>query len=143
MSYIQDIKSLSIQNVLVFVFLFGSTLAPGILIIYLCNNDLFNTLGAFKLVLLAMSLTVPLLTLRTTFSVAWHKEDADVEDVLIVGLILTCITLYGQVVHAYLFDLSFRGFLGTCVVLDGVMWISALVVGAKRFIWKRWKNNTR
>lgn len=79
---IQELKHLTWRQGLVSLFIFLGSLAPGALVIFVFDRELFMALDTFKLVLLALAITLPVSLINifcaSVFSEAidkeWHTE---------------------------------------------------------------------
>ena len=75
---IQDLKQLTWRQGIITLFVFLGSLAPGALVIFVFDRELFMALDAFKLVLLSLAITLPVSLINifcaSTFSEAFDKE---------------------------------------------------------------------
>lgn len=117
MTIISDLKSIDGYFTATLIMLFLSTVAPGVLVIYLFLPELFINLEAFKLTLFSASLGLPVYSLNffilTLLSLQGGKTINDVGFQLtsLLSSFLSCFTLYVLLLIAYGLNLKFSYFL--------------------------------
>lgn len=127
----QWLFSLKVSNLAKILFVIASTLIPGILIIYHFKNKDFYTLSSFKLILLAVAITVPIFMVNMLISTL--QEDIWVGDkeervqfmFFTSGLITSC-NVYMAFVTSYFRNYNFKAFLTQVVVIEVVY---AIILG--------------
>jgi len=118
MSNIGEFANLDLRRLLIFLLLFASTIAPGILLVYFFKNSLITSLDIFKLILFAFSITIPVFVLNSFLLIPFiHDKDSlkmDDENRLslnfIFGGLITLIQLNAGILIAYLFHFPIRYF---------------------------------
>lgn len=85
---IQDLKQFTWRQGVLSLFIFLGSLAPGSLVIFVFDRELFMALDTFKLILLSLAITLPVSLINifcsSVFSEAfdqeWHREAEENED---------------------------------------------------------------
>jgi hypothetical protein len=115
---------------------FLGTIAAGFLIIFHFKPELIEKYDGFKLVVLSLILTLPLLALNAIISAClYHKlpdnhETTEKEkniDATMGGLMFNFLTICASVLICYLWSLNFKWFLGLLAVFELLLAFGAVL----------------
>ena len=122
MSIAEDLKKVSANEIAFAITGFLSSVAPGFLILYLFKPSLVVSLDSFKLVLFALALTLPVISINFLAIAAAHPfltkgaqsqipNDSDRGQALINAMSASIFVLYPSIGLVFGFGLSFKTFL--------------------------------
>ncbi len=116
MSLLSEIKKIKFSEFAVYSGLVVAIICPGILVVYLFSPKIFLSLGAIKLLLLSISITLPVFLLNTSIvgkMMATSQDAKEFDEVLILlrAIANTMLAFYTALYFSYLLSLSFLTFL--------------------------------
>ena len=131
----ESLNALNLPTVIALTVSIFCTLAPGSLIIYHFNENLFLSLDIFKLLLLSAAITIPGVLTPYLVSVAGplgtkftteQLQGLDHLAILTKHGVNSGLNIYLSLVASYFFDASFKGFLIMYITLTIITAISEL-----------------
>jgi hypothetical protein len=144
--WISEVKKIEAHLVIVLLLVFLSTIAPGFLLLFRFKPELLEKLDSVKLVLLAISLTLPVLVVNVVsvmfvfFSAVGSGRDLKV--FVLGGCVVTVIAFYGALLGAYLESWTFVRFLASLFGVDVaiLIWLKLMQIADNKG-WKLpWKS---
>ena len=130
MDLITDIKNLGHQEIFFGILCFLGILAPGVLIIFHFRPDLFQSLDAFKMIVLALALTVPLGLFNSVLvHTIWDSGKTGPFENAALACAFTFLFTYPLILLAYFCGFRFRAFLWTLIALELLAYIAATIRG--------------
>ncbi|MBM4149125.1 MAG: hypothetical protein FJ224_08775, partial [Lentisphaerae bacterium] len=132
MTLLEQIKDLKSEDIFIASVFFLSSVAPGSLIIYHFKPQLFLDCNVFKLLILAVALTLPFSLVNYFFVQLspWYRKNvvpADSESAFFLGMTVTMGVVYGSFLATYLSHGSFRDW------MSGVFRFEATVMSVVAF----------
>lgn len=116
---LKELKTLEEQHFVVFIGFLAAILSPGLLIIFHFKNDLFFDLDTIKLLLLAVSISLPILF--SGLLVVLLGTEKGFSSISSVSSFVTLMTFYGTFTASYLSDWTFKEFIGAyCIFMIGM-----------------------
>ncbi len=122
--HVDTLRSLSPLEIVVVSMLFISTIAGGGLVIFLYDPKMFMDMDMAKLVILALSISVPLVMLNT-FLVSLPFEKTEFKEHLAVAGVATALALYIPIIVRYVFEIKFGWFLVIVAVVEFTIFLVA------------------
>ena len=115
---LEQIKTLTIDQIVGGIFALVGALCPGFLIVYVFKPELISSLETIKLIIFSISLTLPIIILNIAIIARLESQNSQDEDYEIVGksLLLSSILFYPVLLLAYLMSLNFKFFLLSLVL---------------------------
>ncbi|MEE9369358.1 MAG: hypothetical protein V3V05_10935 [Pontiella sp.] len=120
---ISDLKSIKVEEALVGLLIFMAVIPTGILTIYLYKPDLLISLGTAKLILFAISLTLPIYLLNLAIQMmflAVNNQKLTRAEFTMAGF-GSCISIYFAVGISYMYDFNFQNFILTILGMEMVI----------------------
>lgn len=141
MSISEELKQLNIPTIISLVIAVFATLAPGSLIIFFFNEDLFRNLDLSKLLILSCALTLPGLLAPYVISIisetGGHNRQRSIAEIDHLSLLTihgmnAGLNIYANLLACYFFNLQFKTFLAVYILLTFMAIFSELYHSAKR-----------
>jgi hypothetical protein len=132
MTLVGDLKALRGKDVLFYIGGFLATMAPGFLTVFYFRPDLLASYDTFKLVLLSLSLTVPVLALNIIFGAMWLGGDKEVLMPFIAAIGFSSLAFFLSLAVVILARLEWRAYAGLICAGELTM-----------FLFVRRRSNTR
>lgn len=141
MSLSEELKKLNIPIIVSLVIGVFATLAPGSLITFFFNEELFRNLDLSKLLIISCALTLPGLLAPYVISIAsetgGHYRQRSVAEIdhlslLTIHGINAGLNIYANLLVCYFFNLQFKTFLAIYILLTFITIISELYHSTKR-----------
>lgn len=129
MSLLSDLKGLKQNEIVILFIIFFSLLAPGAMIIYHYNPELFLKIDFWKLAILSTSITIPSLVFNIFFIPTFFKTKQISYSTFIFGSFCTSMIYYSTFILAYFFKFNFKIFCITIIGLQIVFFIVASLKG--------------
>ena len=112
---IREIKSLSSHQVIYSLAFITAIISPGLLIIFTYKRELFLTLDIFKLLLLSVSLSVPIL-ICTLLMAAYDSDGQCFNKTSFFGCFICLVVVYPILFLCYFMQLPFSQFAAMLVI---------------------------
>lgn len=126
MSLFQDIREIKTEQFAAYVIIFLAVIAPGLLMIYLFEIELFKSLETLKLIIFAMAISLPLPAINTMLSGHIDKEEEpEIHDHVFLNTFISFAGIYLAILSAYIFSLTFKQFLLIIAALE-IVYIASL-----------------
>ncbi|ENM5816273.1 TPA: hypothetical protein ACGFXT_003386 [Vibrio cholerae] len=113
---IREIRNLSSHQVIYSLACFAAIVSPGLLIIFTYKRELFLTLELFKLLMLSISLSVPILACTILLS-ASDSDEQSFDKITFFGYFISLILVYPTLFFSYMLKLPFSNFAIALIVL--------------------------
>ena len=116
MGLLSEIKELKQKQITLLIAVFLGTVCPGFLVIFHFRPELVERYDAFKLILLSLSLTMPLVALNTVLGAYFEERNRPPTEqgvplvAFSVGLFLTAASLFPALLLSYVYGYTFRRF---------------------------------
>ncbi|WP_318417302.1 hypothetical protein [Photobacterium leiognathi] len=120
MTLVSDIKSLDGLFLMTTISMFIAIFAPGILTIYLFLPHLFIELDSFKLLMFALSLSLPAFAVNAMMVLFVENTvgEGDFQVPALLGSVTASIIMFASLMLAYLLEFPFSYFLVSVVALE-------------------------
>lgn len=118
-SFLEDIDKVKASHVTLLIGVLLSVISPGILIIFYFWPQLFRELDTVKLVFLAISLSLPVVSINTSMLWADPKKGGVVGN-FFVAMGFSFVMLYVCLLAAWYLKMSFAKFVATIAVLESI-----------------------
>ncbi len=112
MTLVGDLKALRGKDALFSIGGFLATMAPGFLTVFYFRPDLIASYDAFKLVLLSLSLTVPVLAVNIVLGAMWLGGDKEVLMPFVAALGFSSLAFFASLAVVILAGLEWRAYVG-------------------------------
>lgn len=141
MSLLENTKILNLPVVISLVIGVFATLAPGSLILFYFNEDLFRSLDLSKVLIISCALTLPSLLAPYVISIvsetgghAQRKSVAEIDHLSLLTIhgMNTGLNIYAALTASYFFNLQFKTFLIIYISVTVISIFSEVYQSAKR-----------
>jgi|GEM_PF-1926955 len=142
---IESVKKLAVTDILVIVYVFLATLAPGLLILYLYKPEYIEKLESIKLVLFSFCLTSPVLLFNTLIVAMLSPKQLYSPPTLeeerkdyylgqfIGGSAFTMFIFFVLLILAYYRNFSFKWFVGWILIIESPIFLLGAIISLKYF----------
>lgn len=113
---IREIRKLSSHQVIYSLAFFAAIVSPGLLIIFTYKRELFLTLELFKLLMLSISISIPILACTILLS-ASDSDEQSFDKITFFGYFISLILVYPTLFFSYMLKLPFSNFVIVLIVL--------------------------
>ena len=133
MEIVEQVKKIEVSDLIKTILGLVGVVTPGLLTIFIFKRDQFISLDLWKLVLLSISLSLPVVCLNfiLIFSLPTEGRPLDIKANISANLIVatssTALVFYLPLVAAYILELHFRTFVWVVLALEAVISLSMLV----------------
>ncbi|TLE17675.1 hypothetical protein [Vibrio cholerae] len=120
MTLVSDIKNLDGLFLMTAISMFIAIFSPGILTIYLFLPQLFFDLDSFKLLMFAVSLSLPVFALNAMMILVVENTvgEGDFQVPAYLGSVTASVVMFTSLLAAYLFGCTFSYFLISVAILE-------------------------
>lgn len=133
MNIVEQVKQIEVSDLLKTIMGLVGVVTPGLLTIFIFKRDLFISLDLWKLILLSISLSLPVVCLNfiLMYSLPTVGRPLDIKANLSANLIVatssSALVFYLPLVTAYILELHFRTFVWVVLALEAVISLSMFV----------------
>jgi len=131
MSWISEIKEFKPKTTATWIGIFMGTVSPGFLILYQYRPELIEKLDIIKLIIFAISLTLPVFVVNLANMIDYKKIDPfpddlkhDLKPLVILASGMTVTELYTALFFAHGYHLKFQTFCAFVLIIVCIMHLS-------------------
>lgn len=120
---LKELKTLNEYHFVSLTIFLAAILSPGLLIIFHFKNELFFDLDTIKLLILAISISLPILFSGVLVVLFCTSEDFS--SISSISSFVTLMSFYGTFTVSYFFEWTFKEFIGAyCIFMVGLTLIT-------------------